>query len=171
VTVDATQFRQLMARWATGVTVVTAHEEGRDYGMTVNAFLSVSLSPPSLLISLGVEAETTPVIERTRRFAVNVLAKEQREVSLRFATTIPSSEKFGSIPFHRGRGEVPLLDGAIAYFECDVRTSWRATDHLVFVGDVTELAAGADDPPLLYYHGNYATLERRGREKPTTAQR
>ncbi|MFZ0892510.1 MAG: flavin reductase family protein [Thermoplasmata archaeon] len=170
MTVDATQFRQLMARWATGVTVVTAHEQGRDYGMTVNAFLSISLKPPSLLISLGVEAETTPAIERTRRFAVNVLAESQREVSVRFANTIPSAEKFGSLPFHRGRGDVPLLDSAIARFECDVRTSWRSTDHLVFVGDVMALSPGADDPPLLFYHANYAAVEHSGVEKASRSE-
>ncbi|MFZ1024448.1 MAG: flavin reductase family protein [Thermoplasmata archaeon] len=170
MTVDAIQFRQLMARWATGVTVVTAHEEGRDYGMTVNAFLSLSLTPPSVIISLGVEAETTPVIERTRRFAVNVLAEGQREVSIRFANTIPSAEKFESLPVHRGRGDVPLLDGAIARFECDVRTSWRSTDHLVFVGDVIGQSPGADEPPLLFYHANYAAVDRRGGEKSARAE-
>jgi flavin reductase (DIM6/NTAB) family NADH-FMN oxidoreductase RutF len=170
VTVDATEFRQLMGRWATGVTVVTAHEQGRDYGMTVNAFLSVSLNPPSILISLGVEAETTPAIERTRRFAVNVLAEGQREISVRFANTIPSAEKFGSVAFHRGEGDVPLLEGAIARFECDVRTAWPSTDHLVFVGEVMRQSPGADDSPLLFYHGNYAAIQRTGGEKPARAR-
>jgi flavin reductase (DIM6/NTAB) family NADH-FMN oxidoreductase RutF len=165
VSVDPTAFRRLMARWATGVTVVTAHENRQDFGLTVNAFLSVSLTPPAVLISLGLDTETTPVVERTRRFAVNLLAEGQREVSARFASTIPSPEKFRSLPIRRGAGDVPLLEGAIAHFECEVRASWRVSDHLVFVADVVSEESGPDEPPLLYYHSDYTAVDPKGRER------
>ncbi len=71
--VDGAEFRNLMARWATGVSVVTARDGALDAGLTVNALLSVSLAPPSVLVSLTEDADTTPVIERTGLFAVNLL--------------------------------------------------------------------------------------------------
>ncbi len=158
MSVDSTRFRRVMARWATGVSVVTAHENRLDFGLTVNAFLSVSLHPPSVLISLGTEAETTPVVERTHRFTVNVLSERQRDVSVRFAGTGPSEEKFRALPMRRGLGDVPLLDGAVAVLECAVRSTWKVSDHLLFVGEVIELSVGPDESPLVYYQSDYASL-------------
>ncbi|HXQ79552.1 MAG TPA: flavin reductase family protein, partial [Thermoplasmata archaeon] len=87
--VDGSEFRNVMARWATGVSVVTARDGPLDAGLTVNAFLSVSLAPPSVLVSLTEDSDTTPVIERTGLFAVNFLAADQRALSERFA--LPNS--------------------------------------------------------------------------------
>jgi flavin reductase (DIM6/NTAB) family NADH-FMN oxidoreductase RutF len=169
VTVDAPppvagpEFRALMSRWATGVSIVTAHDRGSDAGMTVNALLSVSLEPPSLLISLTRDADTTPVIERSGSFAVSFLAATQRELSERFARTLPSAEKFAGVALHRGRSGAPLVDGALGAVDCRVVSTTLAFDHALFLGEVVALELGPDRPPLVFHHSGYADAEPDGR--------
>ena len=153
--VDPNEFRRAMARWPTGVSVVTARSDGEDSGLTVNAFLSVSLAPPTVLVSLSHDATTTPAVERSGRFAVNVLAGGQRELSERFARTVASEEKFRGVPVHRGLGDLPLLDGALAHLECRVRSAVDASDHRLFLGTVERVGPLGDGPPLLFYRSRY----------------
>ncbi len=160
--VDSGAFRRGMARWATGVSVVTAREDTVDCGLTVNALLSVSLAPPSLLVSLSREADTTPRVERSGRFAVNVLAADQRAVSERFARTVRPAEKFLGLAFHRGPGGLALLDGALMRAECRVVSKTPAYDHLLIVGEVVYQELGADAAPLLFYRSGYGETEPSG---------
>jgi flavin reductase (DIM6/NTAB) family NADH-FMN oxidoreductase RutF len=153
---DAKQFRQLMARWATGVSVVTVPEGGRDYGLTVNAFLSVSLEPPTLLISLSREADTTPVLDRARVFAVNLLAFDQRAISERFASTISPEEKFADLRLSRGVRGAALLPETLGALEAEVTETHDAVDHRLYLGRVLRLHPGREALPLLFYHGRYA---------------
>ena len=159
-------FRTAMGRWATGVSVVTAHENGHDYGLTVNALLSVTLEPPSLLVSLQRDADTLPVLRRSRAFAVSVLAADQRTLSERFALAVPSEEKFRGVSVHRGAGGAALLDDALAGFECRVVSESPAYDHVLFVGEVVRLEEGRDRLPLVFYRGAYADAEGDGRLRP-----
>lgn len=161
--VPPADFRSLMSRWATGVSVVTAHEAGTDAGMTVNGLLSVSLEPPSLLISLTRDADTTPVIERSGSFAASFLAAEQRAVSERFAKTLPSAEKFVGLPVHRGQTGAPLLDGALGSVECRVVSTTLAFDHALFLGEVVAVELGPDRTPLVFQHSGYAEPDPEGR--------
>ncbi|MCI4345434.1 MAG: flavin reductase family protein, partial [Thermoplasmata archaeon] len=133
-TADPSRFRALMARWATGVSVVTAAEGGRPYGLTVNAFLSISLHPPTLLVSLSNDADTTPVIARTGRFAVNLLAHDQRAISESFARAVPGPEKFRDLKVRPGRDGLPLLEGTLGSFECRLLQSFPSADHQLMVG-------------------------------------
>jgi flavin reductase (DIM6/NTAB) family NADH-FMN oxidoreductase RutF len=153
---DPAAFRTAMGRWATGVSVVTASDGGHDAGLTVNALLSVSLRPPSVLVSLTLDADTLPVIERSRHFGVSVLGAGQRSLSERFARAVPPKEKFDGVAIHRGTTGVPLLDGALFHLECRLVSSTPAFDHHLLVGEVVELATGPDGPPLLFYHSGYA---------------
>jgi len=153
------EFRAFMARWPTGVSVVTAREGPVDAGLTVNAFLSVSLSPPSVLVSLTKDADTTPVIERSGSFAVNFLAADQRPVSERFARQTSPAEKFAGLAFHRGRTGIALLDGTLGAVECRTVASTPAYDHLLFVGEVVALEMGRDALPLVFYGSSYAETE------------
>ncbi len=145
-----------MAHWATGVSVVTAREFETDAGLTVNALLSVSLAPPSLLVSLSRDADTTPIIERSGRFAVSFLAFDQRPVSERFARTISSGEKFRDLPFHRGPNGLVLLDGALGGAECRVVSKTPAYDHLLILGEVVHLESGREVEPLLFHRSGYS---------------
>lgn len=149
-------FRGLMARWATGVAVVTAREGSVDAGLTVNALLSVALAPPSLLISLTRDADTTPVIERTGAFAVNFLAADQRSLSERFAQAVPPADKFRDLPLHRGATGAALLDGALGAAECRVAAWTPRYDHVLILGEVVRQELGRDTAPLLFFRSGYA---------------
>ncbi len=154
---DAGAFRAAMGRWATGVSVVTTSEDGRDAGLTVNALLSVSLRPPSLLVSLSRDVDTLPIVERTRSFGVSVLRSDQRSLSERFAQAIPSAEKFSGVAVRRARSGTPLLEGALATFDCRLVSSTAAFDHHLLVGEVVELALGEEGSPLVFFRSGYGT--------------
>ncbi len=157
--VDPSIFRRLMGRWATGVSVVTARHGTADGGLTVNAMLSISLHPPSVLVALTSDADTTPLIEQSRVFAVNLLAADQRPVSERFARTIPASEKFRNLPVHRGVTGIALLDGTLGAAECRVVAWIPQYDHVLVVGDVVRQEVGRDAEPLLFFRSGYASVD------------
>ncbi len=161
--VDPGAFRGLMARWATGVTVVTAHHAGRDAGLTVNAFLSVSLQPPSVLVSLMHDVDTLPVIAASGTFAVNVLAADQRALSERFARTVASEEKFRGVGVHRGPDHLPLLDGTLGAVVCRTAATVPQFDHRLLVGEVVRQELGREAPPLLFYRSSYVEPDPDGR--------
>jgi flavin reductase (DIM6/NTAB) family NADH-FMN oxidoreductase RutF len=154
--VDADAFRKAMARWPTGVSVVTTHADGADAGLTVNAFLSISLRPPLVLVSLTLDADSTPLLDRSHRFVVNVLSAEQQPLSERFAQPIPSMGKFVGLPTLRGLGGCRLLEGALLQLECRVRSAQTVEDHRLFVGEVERVNLGQDGAPLLFFRSRYA---------------
>jgi flavin reductase (DIM6/NTAB) family NADH-FMN oxidoreductase RutF len=154
--VDPVAFRRWMGQWATGVTVVTAADGDHDFGMTVNAFLSVTLRPPTVLVSLGEDAEATPIVERTQAFAVNLLSATQRALSERFAQTAGGDEKFRGIPIHRSPRGLPLLDGTLGALECEVTDTTPVADHHLILGQVVAVHAGPEEVPLVFFHSGYA---------------
>jgi flavin reductase (DIM6/NTAB) family NADH-FMN oxidoreductase RutF len=145
-----------MSRWATGVSIVTAHHGTEDAGLTVNALLSVSIAPPSLLVSLSSDADTLPVLERSGHFGVSFLAAGQRALSERFALTLPSAEKFRDVAVHRGPHGSLLLNDALGAVECRVVARLPAHDHVLVVGDVVHEETGPDRAPLLFFRSGYA---------------
>jgi flavin reductase (DIM6/NTAB) family NADH-FMN oxidoreductase RutF len=165
--VDSARFREVLSRFVTGVTVVTtvSHEDGREqpFGTTVNAFSSVSLDPPLVLIAIGKERSIQPVLAETGRFAVNILGEDSRDLSDCFSgapTALPRSA-FCNAEYRPGRGGMPILDAAIAYLECDVERVLDAGDHTIYIGRVRELdASDAPALPLLYYRRRYLRIER-----------
>jgi len=159
----AERFRALMGRWATGVSVVTAHAGGADAGLTVNALLSVALEPPSVLVSLQRDVDTLPVLRAARAFAVSFLAAGQREVSARFASPVPSSEKFRDLPVRRAASGAALIDGAIATLDCRLVSATEVFDHVLVVGEVVAAEPGPERPPLVFFRGRYAEDEGGGR--------
>jgi 3-hydroxy-9,10-secoandrosta-1,3,5(10)-triene-9,17-dione monooxygenase reductase component len=160
--VDPAAFRQWMGRWATGVSVVTAREADRDFGLTVNAFLSVSLDPPTVLVSLGEEAYTTPVVLRTGRFAVNVLRADQERLSRHFAQVGGGDSKFSAVALHRRAEGLALLDGTLGAITCSVSAEHPAGDHRLVLGVVRALESGPEGLPLLFYRGHYGESDGSG---------
>lgn len=150
------RFRSAMGRWATGVSVVTSSDRGQDAGLTVNALLSVSLHPPSVLVSLMHDVDTLPVVERSHAFAVNVLAADQRSLSERFARAVPAAEKFAGLPVRRGSHGLPLLEGTLATLECRLLSSTPVFDHHLLVGEVERFDLGPDRLPLLFFRSAYS---------------
>jgi 3-hydroxy-9,10-secoandrosta-1,3,5(10)-triene-9,17-dione monooxygenase reductase component len=161
--VDRRAFRDLMGRWATGVSVVTAAADGADAGLTVNSLVSVSLDPPSVLIGLMSDVDTLPVLERSRSFAVSVLAADQRAVSERFARPVPPAEKFRGLSVRRGTTGAALIEGALAWIECRVTSVVPMHDHRMVLGEVVRVETGRDGPPLVFWRSGYAEAEPDGR--------
>ena len=155
--VDTDTFRSVMGRFATGVTVVTACDaEGRDHGMTVSAFSSVSLEPPLVLICVDHDATMHPVLRTAAYFGVNILSREQEAIARRFADR--DADRFDGVGYARGQTGVALLERVLAHVECRVVDRHDAGDHTIIVGEV-ETAQAFADRPLLYYRGGYAELE------------
>ena len=159
MTIDPDSFRSVLGRFASGITVITALDaDGRDVGMTVSAFCSVSLDPPLVQVCVDRAASMFSALQHAERFGVNVLADEQEALSRRFAA-VDSSHRFEGIGYVRGDTGVVLLDDALCHLECRVVSRHEAGDHMLFVGEV-ERASARDARPLLYYRGGYAQLER-----------
>ena len=159
MTIDPDSFRSVLGRFASGITVITAVDgDGRDVGMTVSAFCSVSLHPPLVQACVDRDASMFEALQRAERFGVNVLAAEQEALSRRFAD-VDASHRFDGIGYSRGESGVVLLDDALAHIECSMVSRYEAGDHMLFVGEV-ERATARDARPLLYYRGGYAQLER-----------
>ena len=156
--IDAATFRSTLGRFATGVTILTARDDsGRDHGMTVSAFCSVSLDPPRVLCCVERSADMFPVITKAQRFAINILTTAQEAISRRFAEE--RDDRFDGLGYTRGVTECVLLDDILAYLECEVAARYDGGDHLIVLGDVIA-AAAAEGRPLLYYRGGYAQMER-----------
>jgi flavin reductase (DIM6/NTAB) family NADH-FMN oxidoreductase RutF/DNA-binding MarR family transcriptional regulator len=150
----ARRYRSALGAFATGVTIVTTRDgEGRDIGLTANSFNSVSLDPPMVLWSLAKSARSLPVFLAASHFAVHVLAADQEELSLRFATR--GGEKFAGLDLERGASQVPLLRGCSARFQCRTAFRHEGGDHVIFVGAV-ESFDHSDRPPLVFHGGRYA---------------
>jgi flavin reductase (DIM6/NTAB) family NADH-FMN oxidoreductase RutF len=159
MTIDPDSFRSVLGRFASSITIVTTRDrEGRDVGMTVSAFCSVSLHPPLVQACVDREASLFTALAESQTFGVNILAAEQEALSRRFATA-ESTRRFDGIGYQRGESGVVLLDDALAHLECKVVARHEAGDHTIFIGEV-ESAAAQNARPLLYYRGGYAQLER-----------
>ena len=159
MTLDPDTFRSVLGRFASGVTVVTARDpSGRDHGMTVSAFCSVSLVPPLVLICVDHAASSHDTLLETAHFAVNVLAAHQESISRRFSG-LDENVRFDGVGYSRGSTGSALLDDALAHIECRHVAHHPAGDHTIVIGEV-EAAEAYADRPLLYYRGGYAQLER-----------
>ena len=157
--IDPDLFRSVLGRFASGVTVVTGRDPaGRDHGMTVSAFCSVSLDPPLVLVCIDRAATMHDHLVEGAPFVVNVLAGAQEALSRRFAAGDPP-DRFGGVGYHRGALGVAVLDDTLAHLECRVAARHPGGDHTIVVGRV-EGAATSEARPLLYYRSGYASLER-----------
>lgn len=153
-TIDSRALRHALGSFATGVTIVaTRNNDGQDIGVTANSFNSVSLDPPLVLWSLSRKSLSLPSFQQSPYFAVHVLSADQDNLSQLFATQ--GANKFRDLAVERGFGEVPLIDGCAAVFQCRTAFSYDAGDHIIFVGEVLAFAAFRR-PPLLFHAGSYA---------------
>jgi flavin reductase (DIM6/NTAB) family NADH-FMN oxidoreductase RutF len=147
-------FRDLLGRFPSGVTVVTATDGfGRPHGMTVSAFCSVSLRPPLVLVCIDRAASMFDLLASGRPFAVNLLAANQASLSTRFAQ-LDAETRFDGVGYALGVLGVPLLHGVHATLECRVAARHDAGDHGIFVGQVEDGVAGSH-APLVYHRGVY----------------
>lgn len=151
------RFRNALGCFATGVTIVTAaSDDGDPIGMTVSSFNSVSLDPPLVLFSIARSARSLSVLEQASGYAVNVLATQQMDLSNRFARA--GEEKWEGVDYRVGWGNAPLLEGALATFECEPYSVTDGGDHLVFMGRVVRHEANLEGDPLVYFRGGYRSV-------------
>jgi 4-nitrophenol 2-monooxygenase / 4-nitrocatechol 4-monooxygenase, reductase component len=147
--VSSEEFRDLIGRFATGITIVTTFHDDTPYGTTASALTSVSLAPPTLLICMNKDSQTGQAIAQSRHFAVNVLAEDQGDLADRFAKR---GSTFAGVPVTNGRRGSPLLTNALAVFECEVSDEIQAGTHYVFIARV-DRATGTAGQPLAYFRG------------------
>jgi flavin reductase (DIM6/NTAB) family NADH-FMN oxidoreductase RutF len=153
--IDERHLRAALGRFATGVTVVTTRTaEGKLEGLTANSFSAVSLDPPLVLWSLRASAPSLESFKAAGHFAVNVLAASQHGLCRRFAT--PARDKFAGLEHRPGLGGCPLIEGALASFECSMEAQVPGGDHLVFFGRVHRIAC-TEGAPLIVSAGTYGT--------------
>lgn len=149
-------FRAALGQFATGVTIVTTmDDEGRKVGLTANSFNSVSLAPPLVLWSLSRTSGSLPAMSASRTYAINVLAADQRVLAERFARK--GIDRFEGVAWRLGLGGAPLIDGAVASFECINRSQHEAGDHVIFVGEVTHCRRRVGAEPLVFHGGRFFT--------------
>jgi flavin reductase (DIM6/NTAB) family NADH-FMN oxidoreductase RutF len=163
--VTQAEFRKALGSFATGVTVITVDHEGKVHGMTANAFTSVSLDPPLVLVCVDQRARTHAHLQAKKRFGVNVLAEDQQTVSEYYAREAQDhqhAEQEAGARFDRTAHGTPVLHGALAYLECRLHTAQDAGDHTVFIAEVEEVVV-CDGDPLIYYRGKYGAIEGSGR--------
>ena len=152
--------RAMMARFATGVTVVAARHGPLLAGMTANAIASISLDPPLLMASINRASETHVAILGSHSFAVSVLGVEQRAIADCFArpTTAAKLQRFCDAPWHEAETGSPVLDGAIAFFDCRLTESHPAGTHTVFIGEIVAAGYEESGEPLLWFGSSYRRL-------------
>ena len=146
---QARQFRDACGQFGTGVTVITTHHDNDDHGMTANAFMSVSLDPPLIAVSIAERARMLPKLSASRRFAVSVLAEGMDDIAWHFAGR--PNAKLNSV-FERRDG-LPIIRGAVASFVADLEQAVAAGDHSIVIGRVRAIDSQPALRPLLFLRG------------------
>ena len=155
---DTKALRRSLGKFATGVTVVTCcNKDGDPRGITANSFSSVSLEPPLILWNIAKVSRSLPAFLDASYFGISVLTREQRNLAVRFAQSAPGL--FDGVQYRYTEHGVPLLEAALAWFECATYARYDCGDHYILVGEVIGYDT-ADGDPLLFYGGEYADLAR-----------
>ncbi|MCW2758886.1 MAG: flavin reductase domain protein FMN-binding protein [Nocardioidaceae bacterium] len=154
----ALRFRDVMGRFASGITVVTGLDpDGGPVGLTCQAFTSVSLNPPLVLFCPAQTSRAWPVLRASGSFCVNLLAADQVEIAAVMATK--GADKFAGLAWTPAPGSgAPVLDGSLGYVDCTIRAVHPGGDHDVVIGLVRDLAAYDGDAPLVFFRGAYGAL-------------
>jgi flavin reductase (DIM6/NTAB) family NADH-FMN oxidoreductase RutF len=150
---DSATYRQVLGHFPTGVTVVTAATDGVPVGLAVGSFSSVSLDPPLVAFFPDRSSSSWPRIEAAGAFCVNILGEDQEDVCRRFA--MKGDDKFAGLGWKPSATGSPLIDGVIAWIDCDVESVTDAGDHFCVMGRVRDLAVGHDRGPLVFFRGGY----------------
>ncbi|PSN95589.1 hypothetical protein B9Q06_05255 [Candidatus Marsarchaeota G2 archaeon ECH_B_2] len=158
--IEQDAYRSIMRRFASGVVVVTTAGDGWVHGSTAQAFLSVSLNPPLVLVSLSLSGRTYTRIRESGVFAVNILSEGQKWIAERFADpSLDSDERFRGVSFTRGSTRSPLIEGVCGYVEAALYDVFEVVDHALVLGRVVGGGEGSSEvDPLIYYNRGYRSL-------------
>ena len=150
------EFRRAMGRFATGVTVITTRLGDDLHGMTANAVTSLSLEPMMVLVCVDKAADTHDILSKAGVFAVNILNREQAELSDRFARKeFDGAHGLEKVPHTFAVTGSPIIDGALAYLDCRTAMEHHGGDHTIFIGEVVEARELSEGEPLVFYRGKY----------------
>ena len=163
MSVDAETLRHAMRQWASGVSIVTARYAETQHGMTVNSFISISLEPPRVLVSLERGRFTHELVEHSGYFGVSVLSDQQKEISERFAGRVSETgDRFAGLATFQLVSQTPLLSEALAVFDCRVVEAHPVGTHTLFIGEVLAIQSQEGGLPLLYFNQAYRKVEDGG---------
>jgi flavin reductase (DIM6/NTAB) family NADH-FMN oxidoreductase RutF len=151
--IDELSFRDVLGNFATGVTIVTATIDGEQVGMSANSFTSVSLDPPLVAFCAAHTSTTYPRIREAGHFCVNVLAEEQADVARLFS--LRGVDRFQAISWRPSPTGAAIIDGALAWVDCEIHAEHDAGDHVIVVGRVVACEAFAMRHPLLFFRGGF----------------
>jgi len=151
------EFRTALARFASGVTVVTTRDDkGYLHGITVSAFCSLSLDPPLILICIDNQTASHYAFAESKFFVVNILHEKQQHYAVQFASSVQN--KFDRIEFLTSTNGTPILKDALANLECQLINTHSDGDHTIFVGQVEKTSINNGNP-LIYFLGNYQKIK------------
>ena len=157
--IDSDKFRKVLGHFPTGVTVITAVNEGKPAGFSVGSFASVSLEPPLVLFCAGKDSQTWPDIQKAGDFCVNVLSQAQSDISNVFASK--DIDKFENISWGTHSTGAPVLEGALCWIDCTIQAVHEAGDHWIVIGEVQDLGVSesGESGPLLFFKGGYGKFQ------------
>jgi flavin reductase (DIM6/NTAB) family NADH-FMN oxidoreductase RutF len=154
---SAREFRDALGSFASGITVITTMGVEHPYGMTANAFSSVSLDPPLVLVCVIKGTEGAESIEKNGVFAVNVLGFDQEPISRYFASRDRPRgwDAFKQVSHTVAASGSPIIDGTTCYFDCRLHAAHEAGDHVIIIGEVMAMGLSAEVMPILFHRGKY----------------
>lgn len=145
--------REVLSRFCSGITVVTAMTDDGPIGFTCQSFASLSLDPPLVSFNPARTSTTWPLIRDAGNFCINVLSVEQKDISNAFAR--PGADRFAGVRWSPAPSGAPILDGCIAWADCTVWAEYDGGDHTIVAALIHALDEGNDEDPLLFYRGSY----------------
>jgi 3-hydroxy-9,10-secoandrosta-1,3,5(10)-triene-9,17-dione monooxygenase reductase component len=151
--VDELAFRDVLGQFATGVTIITANDQGEQVGMSANSFTSVSLDPPLVAFCAAHSSTTYPRIRRAGHFCVNVLSEHQADVARLFS--VRGIDRFSAIDWRPSPTGAAIIEDSLAWVDCEILAEHVAGDHVIVVGLVVACEAYAMRHPLLYFRGDF----------------
>lgn len=159
----APDFRTTLGHFASGVVIVATQHEGRPVGLSIQSFASLSLDPPLVSLSVSLTSTSWPAIAEEGQFCASILSADQETLCRQFATS--GADKFAGVPWTASPlTRSPRIDGALAWVDCGIQSTYQAGDHWLIVAGVLGLGhGGRREPPLLFYRGAFGTVSARGR--------
>ncbi len=155
---DVARLKSVMGHFATGVTIVAGIESGEPLGFTAQSFHSLSMDPPLILVCPSKTVTSWPGIRASGKFCVNILNRDQEAVCMTFASKTPN--KFDGVSWQAAPGTgSPMLDGAVAWIDCELEAEHDGGDHVMVVGRVREMGVDHEGRPLVFYRGGYGRFE------------
>lgn len=149
--------RDVLGKFATGVAIATATSRaGAPCGITINSFASVSLQPPLVLFSVDASLQSYPAFDEAEGFAINILARDQLGLSVRFARR--GEDKWAGVACRPGRHGGVVVQGSLVALDCAAHAKHREGDHLILIGRVVDVISGGGEGPLLFFAGSYREI-------------